>query len=176
LVQIRKEQVIVCQFLKKGGCYVTGKEQWQLSRLLNEFFGRDMDHISDGPCTHWLATRKGTIMPDINIREENANFCIEVAAPGMKKDEFKVTIDNCLLAISAEQPKQYEEKNQYIRYTRRESSNQSFSCSFQLAARYLRAGEVKSLLQKWYYVPDCSKKGGKQTEITHIDRNILNQV
>jgi HSP20 family protein len=71
-------------------------------------------------------------MHGVNIKEDDESYCIEVAAPGMKKSDFKVTLDNGLLSISTEQQHQHEEKDQESRYTRREFSYQSFSRSFQL--------------------------------------------
>jgi HSP20 family protein len=108
------------------------KNNGNFPSLLHEVFGRDMDHMFDGPFTNWLATQKGTVMPGINIREDNVNFCIEVAAPGMKKEDFKITLENSMLTISAEQQELHEEKNPESRYTRREFNYQSFSRSFQL--------------------------------------------
>jgi len=40
--------------------------------------------------------------PAVNIYEEPERFRLEVAAPGYKKEDFKVSIDNDLLKISAE--------------------------------------------------------------------------
>jgi len=41
-------------------------------------------------------------LPAVNIRNNEKNYEIEVAAPGFKKDDFKVTTGNGLLTISAE--------------------------------------------------------------------------
>lgn len=40
--------------------------------------------------------------PAVNIYEEPERFRLEVAVPGYKRDDFKVSIDNDLLKISAE--------------------------------------------------------------------------
>ncbi len=59
------------------------------------------------------------------------NFEVEVAAPGLKKDDFKVELDGNMLTISSEKKNEWEEKEDE-RYTRREFSYQSFQRSFQL--------------------------------------------
>jgi HSP20 family protein len=53
---------------------------------------------------------------------------IEVAAPGMTKDDFKVNYENGRLTISSE--RQNEKKDEGDSYTRREFSYQSFQRSF----------------------------------------------
>jgi len=73
--------------------------------------------------------RTGTL-PAVNIKETDDSFELEVAAPGMKKDDFKVEVDNNMLTISSEKEVQNEEKENS--YTRKEFSYQSFYRSFNL--------------------------------------------
>ena len=69
-------------------------------------------------------------MPSVNIRETADNFEVEVAAPGMDKKDFKITLDGNLLTISSQKQQSSEDVND--RYTRREFSYQSFQRSFEL--------------------------------------------
>ena len=69
-------------------------------------------------------------MPSVNIRETGDNFEVEVAAPGMDKKDFQITLDGNLLTISSSKQQSNEETED--RYTRREFSYQSFQRSFQL--------------------------------------------
>jgi HSP20 family protein len=68
--------------------------------------------------------------PAANIIENNDNFLLEIAAPGLKKDDFKINLENSILTISAEieNEKAEESKN----YTRKEFHYGSFSRSFTL--------------------------------------------
>ncbi len=68
--------------------------------------------------------------PAVNILEDDENFTVEVAAPGLSKEDFKVKVDNEILSISAEKKEEKNEKDQ--RYTRREFSYMSFSRTFNL--------------------------------------------
>jgi len=68
--------------------------------------------------------------PLVNIRESEKTFDLEVAAPGFKKEDFKLAVDENVLTISAEMKEAKEEKND--RYTRKEFSQVSFSRSFNL--------------------------------------------
>ncbi|MGB3065118.1 MULTISPECIES: Hsp20/alpha crystallin family protein [Sphingobacterium] len=71
-----------------------------------------------------------TTVPAVNIKENGDAFEVEVAAPGMARDDFKVTLDGNLLTISSAKEEKHEE--QQDNYTRREFSYQSFQRSFEL--------------------------------------------
>ena len=77
-----------------------------------------------------LFNNDGGDLPAVNIKETDITFEIEVAAPGYKKEDFKVDIDNGMLTISAENKNESEESKE--NYTRREFSYSSFSRSFSL--------------------------------------------
>jgi len=72
----------------------------------------------------------GEEFPAVNIVEGEKNYEIEVAAPGMKKDDFKIEIENGVLSISAERKE--EKKEEMKNYTRQEYYYNSFSRSFTL--------------------------------------------
>jgi HSP20 family protein len=72
-----------------------------------------------------------TTIPAVNIKETPEGFEVNVAAPGMKKDDFKVLLEGNMLTISSELSNERDEKDG-DRYTRREFSYQSFQRSFQL--------------------------------------------
>jgi HSP20 family protein len=69
-------------------------------------------------------------MPATNIRENEKEYLIELAAPGMAKDDFEINVDEGMMTISSqkEQDTTKEEDN----YTRREYNYSSFSRSFKL--------------------------------------------
>ena len=73
----------------------------------------------------------GSLMvPNANIIENEKDFKIELAAPGLEKKDFKVEVNNGILTISAE--KEQEKKEENKNYKRREFSYNSFSRSFSL--------------------------------------------
>ncbi len=69
-------------------------------------------------------------IPAVNIKEEKNKFVLELAAPGMKKDDFKINLDNYQLTISVETRNEKKEKED--NYTRREFVYNNFSRSFTL--------------------------------------------
>ncbi len=68
--------------------------------------------------------------PAVNISEDQNNYFLTVAAPGMKKDDFKIYIEGDTLNIHAE--KETEKEDSSRRFTRREYEYSSFSRSFTL--------------------------------------------
>lgn len=69
-------------------------------------------------------------IPAVNIFEGDKTYEIEFVVPGMKKNDFKVTVENDILTVSAE--KKEEKKEVEKNYTRQEYSFNSFSRSFNL--------------------------------------------
>lgn len=71
-------------------------------------------------------------IPAVNIKENSKNFEVELAAPGMNKDDFKIEVEDNTLIISSEKNHEKEVKEDE-NYTRKEFSYQSFQRSFQLS-------------------------------------------
>ena len=71
-------------------------------------------------------------LPAVNVKENADNFTIELAAPGLKKEDFKIKLDHDLLTISREHEEKTEETNEKGNYTRREFRYSAFSRSFRL--------------------------------------------
>jgi HSP20 family protein len=97
----------------------------QLPGLLNNLFNADVD-----PYLTENYSEMNSTLPAVNIKETEDAFEVGVAAPGFKKDEFNIELDNNLLTVSSE--KKEENKVEGEKYTRREYSYQSFKRSFTL--------------------------------------------
>lgn len=65
--------------------------------------------------------------PSVNIKEDEDKFVVEVATPGLKKEDLSISVDNDVLTISS--VKKGEEPEGY---SRKEFSYESFSRSFTL--------------------------------------------
>lgn len=63
-------------------------------------------------------------VPEMNIKENDKNFDIEIAAPGFSKKDFNISIENGVLHLSAEKKEEIEEEED--NYTRREFRFNSF--------------------------------------------------
>lgn len=74
---------------------------------------------------------EGQSLPAVNIRETNDAYMVEMAAPGMKKEDFKIELDGTSLSISSEHKEEKNDKDG-DNYKRREFSYQSFYRTFHL--------------------------------------------
>lgn len=69
-------------------------------------------------------------MPAANLRETDKEYAIELAVPGMKRDDFNIEVDEHMLSVSCQREENInEEKDDY---TRREYNYSSFSRTFRL--------------------------------------------
>jgi len=78
----------------------------------------------------FLSDRMVARVPAANISETAENYHIELAAPGLKKEDFKLNLDRSVLSISVEQLS--ENNNEKKNYSKREYSYSSFVRSFTL--------------------------------------------
>ncbi|MEZ4999779.1 MAG: Hsp20/alpha crystallin family protein [Bacteroidales bacterium] len=87
---------------------------------LSDFFDNDLDNF--------FGTRKFT--PAVNIKEDDKAYEIELALPGMSKEDVKIEMEKETLTISSEVK---EEKNEEKEgYSRREFGAWSFCRSFRI--------------------------------------------
>jgi HSP20 family protein len=97
---------------------------------LPSFFDRFLNNeLMDWGHSNYSSTN--TSLPAVNVKETNDDFIIELAAPGMEKNDFKINFKNNVLTISSEKENKKEEEND--NYTRKEFSYQSFQRSFTVA-------------------------------------------
>ncbi|MFD2246864.1 Hsp20/alpha crystallin family protein [Pontibacter ruber] len=92
---------------------------------VDRFFDQDLFMLP----MHWRKQFE-TSVPAVNIRENDKEYTIEVAAPGMKKDDFNIDMEEGMLTISCQ--KEQEQKEDKENYRRREYNYSSFSRSFSL--------------------------------------------
>jgi HSP20 family protein len=77
-----------------------------------------------------LNDRFVTKTPAVNIAETENEFHIELAVPGLKKEDFKISLDKNVLSVSAE--KKAENVEEGKKYSKREYTYNSFVRSFTL--------------------------------------------
>lgn len=105
--------------------------------LFDDFLTRDFFNWGFYPLFN------NTTLPAVNIRENNEAFLVEMAAPGLNKEDFKVELDNEILKITSE--KTTEDSNKEgERYTRREFNYQAFQRSFHLPKSVVDESLIKA--------------------------------
>ena len=95
--------------------------------LFDDFFNQDMFNWNNSNFSD-----TNTTIPAVNIKETPEHYMVEVAAPGLTKQDFKVELDQNLLTISSEKSNQSEEGGEDQKYSRKEFSYQSFRRTFNL--------------------------------------------
>ncbi|CAN5122656.1 Hsp20/alpha crystallin family protein [soil metagenome] len=94
---------------------------------VNPFFSDVFDSIlNDSFLSDKLATR----VPAVNIAETEGEFQIEMAVPGLKKEDFKISLEKNILSVAAD--KKTENIEEGKKFSKREYSYTSFTRSFTL--------------------------------------------
>jgi len=98
----------------------------QYPSVFDRFFENDLFDWSNRNYSN-----TNTTLPSVNIKESSDGFEVEVAAPGLTKDDFRIELNHDLLTISSEKEIENETKEGQ-QFSLREFSYQSFSRSFTL--------------------------------------------
>jgi HSP20 family protein len=109
-----------------------------MTNLFDDFFSRDLWNrgLTNNSSTN-------TTIPAVNIKETTEAFVVEMAAPGMKKEDFRVELDGNNLTITSEMQNETDVK-EGERYTRREFSYQSFERSFTLPKNVVDVDQINA--------------------------------
>lgn len=108
---------------------------------LPSFFDRFLNNeLMDWGHSNFSSTN--TSLPAVNVKETDDDFVIELAAPGMDKNDFKINFKNNVLTISSEKKNESEEKSQ--NYTRKEFSYQSFQRSFTVSDNAILGDKISA--------------------------------
>ncbi len=95
---------------------------------VSRFFADDWNNVFDWSNRDFTSNLSS--LPSVNIQELPDSIIVEVAAPGMKKEDFKIELHNGVLSIESEV--QNVENKKDAAYTRREFNYRSFRRSFDL--------------------------------------------
>lgn len=89
---------------------VFNRNTW-MPEVFNDFFDND------------FMLRPNATAPAINVKESDTEYTVELAAPGLKKDDFNVNIDNSgNLHIRMESKNEKKDEDKKSHYLRREFS------------------------------------------------------
>ena len=91
--------------------------------IIDDFFG-------DETLAEFFGKKRGVNIPSVNVIDCKDEFKIEVAAPGLEKEDFKIELINHVLTISSE--KEEKELDSSEKFVRREFCYTGFKRSFTL--------------------------------------------
>ena len=84
-------------------------------------------------------------LPAVNIKESGESFIVEMAAPGMKKEDFHIELHNNVLTIKSDLSDDINDESTH--FTRREFSYRSFQRSFNLNDRVVDRSNIEARYQ-----------------------------
>ena len=120
------------------------EEQKPAQRNMFSNFFSDIDRMFDDDMflmpMHLSRLGNGNL-PAANIRETDKDYNIELAVPGMKRDDFTIEVDENMISISSEKEENINEEKE--NYQRREYNYSSFNRSFRLPEA-VKADSIKA--------------------------------
>lgn len=133
---------------------------------LNDFVPTSFNHLIDRFFNDSVSRSGGSVfsfVPKVDILEEEKAFEIQVAAPGMKKEDFKVDLNDNYLTISGERKLTREKKENLFQSleTQYGTFSRSFSLPDNVDASRINAKYENGILQ--ITVPKDEKKVLKST-------------
>ena len=87
-------------------------------------------------------SKSSNTLPAVNIKENEASFVVEVAIPGLSKEDITINVENNILTISSEKQQESDESNE--KYTRKEYSYRAFKRSFNLPKDRINAEAISA--------------------------------
>ncbi|MGY5851023.1 Hsp20/alpha crystallin family protein [Salegentibacter sp. F14] len=119
------------------------RPMWGTSLFANDpFFSELMDTRRLNNLNRIFNGEDFDFSPAVNVRDHEKDYEIELAAPGLEKDDFKITMEDGILTISAEKEEKSEEEKEG--FLRKEFSYNSFSRSMSLPESIDEEKDVKA--------------------------------
>ena len=129
---------------KNGSPLLAGNRMPYFNDIFNDFFE---DAVN--------SELRKTSVPQVNISETEEGYQLEMAAPGLTKEDFKIKIENEVLTVSGERKAESNEKND--KYTRKEFSYNSFMRSFTLP-ELVDTEKIKARYENGIMIVELPKK------------------
>ena len=109
-------------------------------------------------------------IPAVNIKDRAKHYFIEVAAPGFKKSDFLVELEDNTLTISAKKAenKTTEKEGEKVEketYTHREFTNSAFKRAFTISEKAVDVSKIEASYEAGVLVVSIPKKEVEETKL-----------
>lgn len=101
------------------------------SGLVDQIFQNNLSRFFDDDNWGFSGINRRTNVP-VNIRETDKSYEMELVAPGLKKEDFRININGDMLTVSFEHKEEQNEQDKNGGWIRKEYRAQSFTRSFNL--------------------------------------------
>ena len=135
-----------------------------LNSFFDDFFTKDLFSWNEKNLTEM-----GFTMPSVNVKETETHYEIEMAVPGLKKEDFKINIDRNILTISSESQTENEERDEKKNYTRREFNYQSFTRSFTMPSDIVDVEHIEAKYDNGILKLAVPKRENAKKEVKTIE-------
>ncbi len=116
-----------------------------LIRTSNRLYPSVFSNLFNRELVDWnnaVFSSEDSTLPAVNIAEDENRIQIEVAAPGMKKEDFKIDLEHNRLTVSAEISSESSESGE--RYSRKEFSYRSFRRQFNIPVETINGEQIQA--------------------------------
>jgi len=126
------------------------------TNFFDDFFVRDFFNFPNAE------SKSPKTIPAVNVKETEHEFIVEVAIPGVKKEDVKVELNENVLSISSEVKKEENEQNE--KYTRKEFSYATFKRSFTIDNDAIDTEKIDAKVDNGVLSVHLSKKAKVEPE------------
>ncbi len=134
---------------------------------INKFDGLMKDFFNEFPSTISKSLREDVLQfPPVNIIEKANAYEVALSAPGLSKEDFKISLENNLLTISAEQKTENAESTEKV--IRKEFSFKAFKRSFTIDEK-IDAEQIGAKYENGILLVELPKKEISKTAAKSIN-------
>lgn len=133
-----------------------------LMRKNPDLFGGLMENLMNE--SNWFKPvefNKNFSMPAVNIKETENEYQLEVAAPGLQKEDFNIEVKEGILKLSVSKNTESEEKTE--KYTRKEFGFQKFERNFALPKNTVQVESIQASYESGVLKVALPKQETKET-------------
>ena len=101
------------------------------SGLVDKIFQNNVNRLLDDDFWGFSNVAQNVNVP-VNLKETDKSYELELVAPGLKKEDFKINVHRDMLTISFEHQEEQSHQNESADWLRKEYQKRSFTRSFSL--------------------------------------------
>ena len=106
-----------------------GNSPVSFGNVVDDIFQNSLRHFLDN--NFWDTDRSLTVgTAPVNVRETDLQYEMDVIAPGCRKEDFAINVDNNVLTISFNHKDERKDQNEKMGWVRNEYIQKSFTRSF----------------------------------------------
>jgi HSP20 family protein len=126
----------------------------------DDFFTREVERLFTGNPAN------SSVTPGANVWEDEKQLSLELALPGIKKEDVKIKLENSILNITAEQVKETEDKAK--NYIRKEFGKVSYSRSFKVNEKHFNVAGITAAMENGVLLVTLPKQVEEKKESQYI--------